>query len=185
MASPSVVKNLPANSGDTRDMSSIPESGRSPGEGKGNPLQYSFLENSLNRGAWKATVHGVSRVKQDLVIQLPPPNQLKDHWLSPLQGKDQQGHTIRSITHSGLLNSFLENSMDRGSWQAILHEVAKSQTQLATEHTHHSFSYQASFHSVEPLVWSTLQEMLEISPIFFLCDRDQKHIITNHNHSLF
>ena len=79
MASPSVVKNLPANSGDTRDMSSIPESGRSPGEGKGNPLQYSFLENSLNRGAWKATVHGVARVKQDLVIQLPPPNQLKDH----------------------------------------------------------------------------------------------------------
>ena len=60
-------------------MSSIPESGRSPGEGKGNPLQYSFLENSLNRGAWKATVHGVARVKQDLVIQLPPPNQLKDH----------------------------------------------------------------------------------------------------------
>ena len=49
----------------------------------------------------------------------------------------------------------------------------------------HSFSYQASFHSVEPLVWSTLQEMLEISPIFFLCDRDQKHIITNHNHSVF
>ena len=51
MASPSVVKNLPANSGDTRDMSSIPESGRSPGEGKGNPLQYSFLENSMHRGS--------------------------------------------------------------------------------------------------------------------------------------
>ena len=79
MASLSVVKNLPANSGDTRDMSLIPESGRSPGGGIGNPLQYSFLENSLNKVAWKATVHGVARVKQDLVIQLPPPNQLKDH----------------------------------------------------------------------------------------------------------
>ena len=73
------VKNPPADAGDGRDTDLIPESGRSPGEGKGNPLQYSFLENSLNRGAWKATVHGVSRVKQDLVIQLPPPNQLKDH----------------------------------------------------------------------------------------------------------
>ena len=48
-------------------------------EGNGTPLQYSFLENSLNKVAWKATVHGVARVKQDLVIQLPPPNQLKDH----------------------------------------------------------------------------------------------------------
>ena len=74
MASPSVVKNLPANSGDTRDMSSIPESGRSPGEGKGNPLQYSFLENSLNRGAWKATVHGVTRVGHDLMTKPPPQN---------------------------------------------------------------------------------------------------------------
>ena len=44
-----VVKNLPANEG---DVGSIPESGRSPGEGNGNPLQYSFLENSMDRGAW-------------------------------------------------------------------------------------------------------------------------------------
>ena len=75
----STVKNLPASSGDTRDMSSIPESGRSPGGGNGNPLQYSFLENSMNRGAWQAIVHEVARVKQDLVIQLPPSNQLKYH----------------------------------------------------------------------------------------------------------
>ena len=60
-------------------MSSIPESGRSPGGGNGNPLQYSFLENSMNRGAWQAIVHEVARVKQDLVIQLPPSNQLKYH----------------------------------------------------------------------------------------------------------
>ena len=60
-------------------MSSIPESERSPGGGNGNPLQYSFLENSMNRGAWQAIVHEVARVKQDLVIQLPPSNQLKYH----------------------------------------------------------------------------------------------------------
>ena len=44
-----VVKNLPANAGDTRDMGLIPGSGRSPGEGNGNPLQYSCLKNSMDR----------------------------------------------------------------------------------------------------------------------------------------
>ena len=47
-----VVKNPPANAGDIRDMSLIPGSGRSPGGGHGNPLQYSFLGNSMDRGAW-------------------------------------------------------------------------------------------------------------------------------------
>ena len=46
-----VVKNLPANSGDVRDTGSFPGSGRSPGEGHGNPLQYSCLENPMDRGA--------------------------------------------------------------------------------------------------------------------------------------
>ena len=55
----SVVKNLPANAGDSRDAGSIPELGRSPEGGNGNPLQYSCLENSVDRGAWQATVHGV------------------------------------------------------------------------------------------------------------------------------
>ena len=54
----SVVKNPPANA---RDVSSIPESGGSPGVGNGNPLQYSCLENSMDRGAWRATVHGVAK----------------------------------------------------------------------------------------------------------------------------
>ena len=52
------VKNLPANVG---DAGSIPGSGRSPGEGNGDPLQYSCLENSMDRGAWWATVHGVTK----------------------------------------------------------------------------------------------------------------------------
>ena len=50
-----MVKNLPANAGDTRDMGMIPASGRSPGVGKSNPLQYSCLENSMDRGPWRAT----------------------------------------------------------------------------------------------------------------------------------
>ena len=55
-----VVKNSPANAGDIRHMGSIPGSGRSPGEGHGNPLQYSCLENPMNRVAWRAVVHEVA-----------------------------------------------------------------------------------------------------------------------------
>ena len=56
-----VVKNLPANAGDPRGLGSIPGSGRSPGEGHGSPLQYSCLENPMDRRAWWATVHGVTK----------------------------------------------------------------------------------------------------------------------------
>ena len=55
-----VVKNLPVNAGDIRDRDLIPGSGRSPGGGHGNPLQYSCLENPMDRGAWRAAVHGVA-----------------------------------------------------------------------------------------------------------------------------
>ena len=56
-----VVKNLPANAGDVRDVGSIPGLGRPPGEGNGNPLQYSCLENPMDRGGWQAMVHGVTK----------------------------------------------------------------------------------------------------------------------------
>ena len=56
-----MVNNPPANAGDARDTSLIPGSGRSPGEGNGNPLQYSCLENLMDGGAWWATVHGVAK----------------------------------------------------------------------------------------------------------------------------
>ena len=56
-----VVKNLSANAEDIRDMGSIPGSGRSPGGGHGNPLQYSYLDNPMDRGAWWATVYRVAR----------------------------------------------------------------------------------------------------------------------------
>ena len=63
-----MVKNLPANVGDAGDMGLIPGSGKFPREGNGNPLQYSCLENPKDRGAWRATVHGVARVGHDLAI---------------------------------------------------------------------------------------------------------------------
>ena len=54
----SMVKNPPANAG---DVGLIPGLGRSPGEGNGNPLQYSCLENPMDKGAWQATVHGAAK----------------------------------------------------------------------------------------------------------------------------
>ena len=56
-----MVKNLPANALDKGDVGLILELGRSPGDGNGNPLQYSCLENPVNRGAWQAAVHGVAK----------------------------------------------------------------------------------------------------------------------------
>ena len=61
----SVVKNPRANVGDIRDISSIPGSGRSPGGRHGNPLQYSCLENPMDKGAWQAIVHGVAESRHD------------------------------------------------------------------------------------------------------------------------
>ena len=55
-----------ANAGDARDAGSILGLGRCPGEGHGNPLQYSYLENPMNRGAWRATVHGVTKTQPRL-----------------------------------------------------------------------------------------------------------------------
>ena len=55
------VKNLPANAGDTRDAASTSRSGRSPEVGNGNPVQYSYLGNPMDRGDWWATAHGVAK----------------------------------------------------------------------------------------------------------------------------
>ena len=57
-----MIKNPPANAGDLRDTGSISGLGRSPGEGNGNPLQYSCLENPMDRGAWWAIIHGVTQL---------------------------------------------------------------------------------------------------------------------------
>ena len=67
----SVGKESACNSG---DCGSIPGSGKSPGEGNGNPLQYSCLENLMNRGAWQTIVHGVEGVGHDFETKQPPPS---------------------------------------------------------------------------------------------------------------
>ena len=66
----SVGKESACNAG---DLGSIPGSGKFPGEGNGNPLQYSCLENPMDRGAWQAIVHGTARIGHDLATKPPPP----------------------------------------------------------------------------------------------------------------
>ena len=66
-----MVKNLPVNAGDVRDADSVSESGRSFGVGNGNPLQCSCLENSMDRGGWRATVHGVTESWTRLKTHIP------------------------------------------------------------------------------------------------------------------
>ena len=56
-----LVKIPPATAGDVRDAGSVPELGRFPGGGHGNPLQYSYLKNPMDRGAWPAIVHGITK----------------------------------------------------------------------------------------------------------------------------
>ena len=65
-----VVKNPPANAGDSREAGYVPGLGRPPGGGYGNPLQYSCLENSMYRGAWWATVHGITKSQTQLSKRL-------------------------------------------------------------------------------------------------------------------
>ena len=66
-----MAKNLPANAGDVRDMGLIPRLGRSPGGGHGNPLQYSYLENPMDRGAWQSAVHKVAMNTKSMASQTP------------------------------------------------------------------------------------------------------------------
>ena len=79
-SSGAVVKNLPANAGGTREAGLIPGSGRSPGEENGNPLQYSCLKNSIDRGAGWAAVHGVTQ----------------SHTHTPLKRNTEERHTGRT-----------------------------------------------------------------------------------------
>ena len=93
-----MVKNLLANA---RDTGSIPVLARSPGEENGNPLQYSYLENSMDREAWRAIVRKIAK------------RRIGEGNGNPLQ------------------YSCLENPMDGGAWWAAVHGVAKSQTRLS------------------------------------------------------
>ena len=98
-----VVKHLPANAGDIRDVSSIPGSRRSSGGEGDNPLQYSRLENPMKRGAFGIQSTGLQRIRHD--------------WRD------------LACMRNPLQRACLGNPMDRGAWRATVHGVAKSQTE--------------------------------------------------------
>ena len=106
------------------DQGLIPGSGRSPGEGNGNPLQYSCLENPMDRGVWQATVHGVARVRHDLATK-PPYIHIafpggSDGKESTCNAEDPSstpgsGRSPGEGNSKPLQYSCLENPMDRGA----------------------------------------------------------------------
>ena len=92
-----MVKNLPANAEDLRDKDSISGLGRSPGVGNGNPIQYSCLENPMDRGAWKATVNGVARVGHNLAIKPSPNTHLKRKMTKLLFHRASSSHLPKDL----------------------------------------------------------------------------------------
>ena len=142
-----MAKNLPAHAGDARDTGSIPGSGRSPGGGNGNPLQYSWLENSMDRGGQWATAHRIAKSLTQL-------SDLSTHavqtgFAGGSEGKEPAcsagdtgdmglisgwGRSPRGGSSNPLQCPCLENPMDRGAWWATAHG-SHSQTRLST-HAH-------------------------------------------------
>ena len=129
----SVVKNPPTNAGDSGDRASIPGLRRFPGEGNGNPLQYSCLENPIDGGAWWATVHGVAKSQTQLSNSLSL--FFSDSVVqNPLAKAGDMGLILGLGRSPGegngnpLQYSCLGNPRDRGAWQATVHEVVKSRT---------------------------------------------------------
>ena len=139
-----VVKNPPASSGDIGNTGSVPGSGRCPGGGHGNPLQYSCLESPRDRGTWQPTVRGVTRVGHDsekttnvylfyfqfvVIKNKAVINIFISTWnvrdLGPIPGL---GRSPGDGNGNPLQYSGLENSMDREACWATVHGVTKSRT---------------------------------------------------------
>ena len=107
--------------------------GRSPGEGSGNPLQYACVENPVDKGAWQATVHVVTRIRHDLVTIFPGglDGKASAYNAGDLGSVPGLGRSPGEGNGNPLQSSCLENPMDGGAWWATVHGVAKSRTGLS------------------------------------------------------
>ena len=143
------VKNPPTNAGDAGDKGSIPGPGRSPSRGTGRPLQCSCLENSMDRGGWRAAVHGVTGSHTTKQLSKHPHTyfsyipflcvcfQIFSVFWVLLEGRFGEGNG------TPLQYSCLENPMDRGAWRAAVHGVDRSPTRLS------DFTFTSHFHALE------------------------------------
>ena len=123
-----VVKNLPANAGHIREAASIPGSGRFPGGGHGNPLQYSSLENLMDRGAWQATVHRVAKSQTRLKR---PSHNMHTNERASLAAQMVKNLPAMQKTQSQSLG--WEDPQEKGMAthsRAVVHRITKSWTQL-------------------------------------------------------
>ena len=116
----SLVKNLPANAGDARDSDLISGSGRSPGAGSGNLLQYSCLENSMDRGGWWALVHGAAKSQTQLSNST--------HTHTGKLNKDQSLHLAEKCSSSNELR--WRGRVDTGRIQSRLQNIYFLRTKL-------------------------------------------------------
>ena len=139
----SVVKNPPANTGDTRDAGSIPGWGRSSGRGNGNPLQYSCLENFMDRRAWWATVHGVT-------VCLT--------WLSPHASPFERKSEERMLRGWGDILHFLEEE----GYLHKLYEISAWKTYLSS--SMYVFIWSRKQLCL-PLFWFWLQCIWQLFPL--------------------
>ena len=170
----SMVKNPPAKAGDM-ETESIPGSRRSSGVGNGNPLQYSWLENLMDRGAWWATVHGIAMSRTWLsnwthTQTYPFRYKLVAYLVKSMPAIVRDAKDVGSVHGLGrclgegngnlLQYSCLENSVAKGAWKDTVHGVTKSQTWLSMHththtltHTHtHTHTHTQNTHSF----WSSI-----------------------------
>ena len=101
-----VVKNPPANVGDVRVVGSIPGSGRSPGGGHGNPLQYFCLKNPMDRGNWRATIHGITKSWTRLSLHTHTHTHTTQAVITEIAGICQASHS-RGFLAPNILSSVL------------------------------------------------------------------------------
>ena len=159
-----MVKNLPPSAGDARDTGSISWSGRSPGEGNGNPLQYSCLENPRDGGACWAAIYGAAqsrtrlkwlssssthKIGASLVAQMVKKSASDAADLGTIPGSGRPPGKGNSYP---LQYSSLENSMDREAWPPVVHGVTKSQTWYSNWTTNSTIF--AASHTFPYLVYS-------------------------------
>ena len=150
-------KNPPDNARDSGYMDLIPGVGRSPGGGNDNPLQYSYLENPMDKGTWRAAVYGVEKSRTWLSLYARVHWHLINTIWMVIKNLPANAGDVSLIPWSGrslgegndypLQYSCLENPMDRGAWQATVPGVEKVRHDWVAEH--------ACTHALSPcLHWS-------------------------------